>query len=124
SPVQDINRMLTVREDDAVKGEKTAKLTLFAYADYQCPFCVRYESQTLPLLETNYVATGKLRVVFRDLPLQMHANAQKAAEACRCAGEQGAYWEMHAQLLAQQNTAALDNLPGQAKTLGMDVEQF
>ncbi len=106
------------------KGNAKATVALIEYSDYQCPFCGRYTKDTLPQIESDYVETGKVKYVFKDLPLDFHKNAFKAAEAAHCAGEQGKYWEMHALLF--QNQAALDaeQLPGHAKTIGLDAAAF
>src|SRR5262249_11535926 len=57
--------------------------------------------------------------VFRDFPLSMHHSAQKAAEAARCAGEQGKFWEMHEQLFANQKALQLSDLKQRAAQLGL-----
>jgi len=79
----------------------------------------------VPQLEKDYISTGKVKYVYRDFPLEsLHQNAFKAAEAARCAGEQGKYWEMHGQLFANQQALSLDDLSGYAKTIGVDVPLF
>ena len=88
-----------------VKGAESAKLTLVEFSDYQCPFCERYVRQTYPEILKEYVETGKMKYVFLDFPLEsIHKLAFKAAEAARCAGDQGKYWEMHDRLFANQKT--------------------
>lgn len=82
-------------DDDPVIGDKNAPVTIIEFSDYQCPFCARFFSQTLPLLEQNYINNGKAKIIFRDLPLvQIHPYAQKAAEASECADEQGKFRQM------------------------------
>ena len=104
-------------------GETTAKLTLIEFSDYQCPFCGRHVRDTAPLIEKEYITTGKLRYVFLDLPLEsIHKIAFKAAEATQCAGEQGKYWEMHQQLFANQNK--LEPFTPHAEAIGLDVPKF
>jgi protein-disulfide isomerase len=89
--------------DAPVKGNPNAKLTLIEFSDYQCPFCRRHAENTLPSLDKEYIATGKVRYVFHDFPLEaIHPQAFKAAEAAHCAGEQQKYWEMHGRLFANQ----------------------
>jgi protein-disulfide isomerase len=96
-------RELVLNVDGAPsKGEKTARVVLIEFSDYQCPFCARHVRETLPQLEREYIQTGKIRYVTRDFPLPTHRHAFKAAEAARCAGEQGKFWEMHAQLFHNQ----------------------
>ena len=105
------------------KGERTARLTLVEFSDYQCPFCGRHVRETYPQIEKDYIATGKVKYVFMDFPLEsIHKLAFKAAEAARCAGEQNKYWEMHDRLFANQKT--LDAWTDHAKAVGLDATQF
>jgi protein-disulfide isomerase len=66
----------------------------------------------------------RVRVIFRNFPLQIHAEAQKAAEAAACAGEQGKFWEMHDRLFANQSKLQVAELKGHATALGLDAEAF
>lgn len=69
--------------------------------------------------------TGKLKFVLRDFPLEsIHKNAFKAAEATRCAKDQGKYWEMHAQLFNNQQALNPEDLAGHAKAIGLDEAGF
>jgi protein-disulfide isomerase len=111
-------------DDDPFKGEKTAKLTLVEFSDYQCPFCARAFQETLPQLQKEYILTGKLKYVFRDFPLPIHKDAPKAAEAANCAGEQKKYWEMHDRLFGNQNALGMEELPKHAQILGLDLPAF
>ncbi len=112
-------------EGEPYIGSKDAKVTMIEFSDYQCPFCGRNYQQTLPQIVTDYVKTGKVKYVFHDFPLeQLHPNAFKAAEAARCAGEQGKYWEMHDRLFANQKALDAKNLPDYAKAAGLDVDKF
>lgn len=78
----------------------------------------------LPQVEEKFVHTGKVELVFLDLPLQMHQNAFNAAEAAACAGDQKKFWEMHHLLFENQRALAPDQLPGYAEKLGLDVPAF
>ena len=79
----------------------------------------------MPLIEKNYVATGKIRYVLRDFPLGFHALAAKAHESAHCAGEQGKYWEMHDALFTNQKALQPEKLPGYAETAGVaDMAAF
>lgn len=110
---------------NALKGEDDATLTLMEFSDFQCPFCGRHFRDTLPRLVKDYVDTGKLRYAFRDFPLeQIHPQAEKAAEAARCAGEQGKFWEMHDQLFANQKALQAEKLAEYAKAVGLDEDDF
>jgi protein-disulfide isomerase len=76
-------------------GREDAPVTMVEFTDYQCPFCRRFEADSFVQLKQNYIDTGKVRFVSRDLPLEFHPNAPRAAAAARCAGEQHKFWEMH-----------------------------
>ena len=79
----------------------------------------------MPQIEDAYIKTGLVKYVVRDFPLeQIHHDAFKAAEAAHCAGDRGAFWPMHARLFAHQTDLTLDELPGHAQTLGLDVAAF
>jgi protein-disulfide isomerase len=106
------------------RGDKNAKLTLIEFTDYECPFCGRHFRETAPKILKDYIESGKIRYVFSDLPLSMHAHAKKAAEAALCAGEQGKYWEMHDLLFANQTALENSNLLDYAARLGLNVPAF
>lgn len=105
-------------------GKADAPLTLVMFTDYQCPFCSRFETQTLPEIKKQYIDTGKLRFVVRDLPLPFHPNAPKASEAVYCAEEQGKYWELRDKLVANGDKLDAKQLPDYAKQVGLDVAKF
>lgn len=65
-----------------------------------------------------------MKLVVRDFPLLSHPDAQKAAEAVHCAGDQGQYWPMHASLFANQSALGLNDLLLRARELGLDLPQF
>jgi protein-disulfide isomerase len=111
--------------DSPALGSPTATLTLVEFSDFQCPFCARHVQATFPQLERDYVATGKLRYVVRNFPLEsIHPDAFKAAEAAECAGRQGKYWEMHHRLFANQQSLGAAQLPGHAQAVGLDGAAF
>ncbi|MFB5610754.1 MAG: DsbA family protein [Nitrosopumilaceae archaeon] len=90
-------------DDDPVKGDPNAPVTVVEFSDFQCPFCSRFYTQTLPALEENYIDTGKIKFVYRDLPLDnLHPNARPAHIAAECADEQGKFWEYHDVLFSNQ----------------------
>ena len=82
--------------DARAMGSKTAPVTVYEMADFQCPFCRDFALQTLPTIEKEYIRTGKVRWVFINLPLaSIHANATAAAEFAVCAARQGRFWQAH-----------------------------
>lgn len=106
------------------RGAAGAKVTLVEVSDYHCPFCRRHMQQTQPQIDAAYIATGKVRYVFVDYPIeQLHPDAFKAHEAANCAGEQGKYWEMHGQLFAKP-TREVEELVQQAQGIGLDPQAF
>lgn len=118
-------------DDDPILGDKNAKLTLIEFSDYECPFCKRSFDQLLPELKKNYIDAGKLRLVYRDLPLSFHQNAHTEAEAAECARAQGGdavYFKYHDQIFTKTTSngtgLALDQLPVIAQSLGLNVSQF
>jgi protein-disulfide isomerase len=107
------------------RGNKDALVVLLDFSDYQCPFCGRFVRETMPQIDHDYLQTGKIKYVFRDLPLEsIHPLAFKAAEAARCAGEQNRFWEMHDRLYQNQNALDVGSLPIHAQALGLNVNQF
>jgi protein-disulfide isomerase len=140
--LQDIKRMLAAQQaqapriadplptapmdvsKDPVKGAANAKVALIEFSDYQCPYCGRYDKDSYPQIVKDYVDTGKVKYVWRDLPLPFHPNAEKAAEAAHCAGEQGKFWEMHDRLFANQQTIAAADLPKHAEALQLNATTF
>ncbi len=121
APAKDVTVGL---DDDPVKGERGAPLTLIEFSDYQCPFCARHFRETMPQIEAEYIKTGKVKYVFRDFPLDFHKEAFKAAQAAQCAGEQGKYWEMHDRFFANQRALSLADFAADAKALNLDVPAF
>ncbi len=86
-------------------GQSDAPVTLIEYSDYLCPFCGRHFEQTKPQLIENYVATGKLKMVFRDFPIaQLHSTASYGHIAAICVAEQGPvmFWQMYEELFSRQ----------------------
>ena len=111
-------------DDDPFLGDFKAPITLIEFSDYQCPFCGRFFQNTLPLLKKEYIETGTLKYVFRDFPLPFHKEAQKAAEAAQCAGDQGRYWEMHDLIFQNQKAMKVEDLKGHAESLGLNIGDF
>lgn len=84
------------------KGSANAPVTIYEMSDFQCPYCAQFVRQTLPALEREYVATGKVKLVFVNFPLPMHPNAEPAAELAMCAARQGRFWQTHDLLFRHQ----------------------
>jgi protein-disulfide isomerase len=99
SPVNDNVTLSSV--GGVMIGKPDAPLTMIEYADLQCPFCRQYHITSYEQIKKDWIDTGKLRYLVKDLPIEsIHPHAMPAARATRCAGEQGKLWEMrHAILL-------------------------
>ena len=114
-PVASINL-----ENAFVKGSKSAPVELVEFADYECPYC----QQVNPLLQKLQEEYGdKLSIAYKDFPLPMHKRSQKAAEASRCAGEQGKYWEYH-DVLYYSRMLDINDLKKHAQVLKLDEASF
>lgn len=91
-------------DDDPIIGNEDAPITIIEFSDFQCPFCARFHTQTLPLILEEYIQEGKVRLVFRDFPIQsIHPNALPASIAANCAKEQDKFKEMHDALFENQS---------------------
>ena len=123
-PVTPDSREMTVANAHA-KGSAGSRLVLVEFSDFQCPFCARHAKQTMPQLEREYVDTGKLRYVMRNLPLtQIHPDAVRAASAAECAGDQGKYWQMHEKLFGHQQALGAADLTRYAQESGVEPKAF
>jgi protein-disulfide isomerase len=106
------------------KGEPAAKVAIIEYADFQCPFCRRFESQVYPNIRDSYIRTGKLKYFHRDMPLVFHQGAMPAARAVHCASEQGKFWEMHDSLLGDTASLSPADIDERAGKLGINVSEL
>jgi protein-disulfide isomerase len=105
-------------------GDKNAPLTMVEFTDYECPFCNQFYSATFPELKKNYIDTGKMRFYSRDLPLDFHPDSMRAAQAGRCAAEQGQFWKMRDLMAASPDKLDMDSLVADAGNLKLDVKAF
>src|SRR5262249_53017256 len=103
------------------RGPDGAKVTIVEFSDFQCPYCARGRKVVDEVLKSY---PKDVRVVFRDFPLPMHDNAQKAAEAGQCAAEQGKFWELHDWMFDHQDKLSVAELTAAAKSLGLDGKKF
>lgn len=105
-----------------LRGDKARPVTIVEFSDFQCPYC-RNVGETLKQLLAKY--GDKVSLAFRDFPLRtLHPQAQAAAEAARCAAEQGKFWEYHDLLFQNQGSLGPDSYPRFAETVKLDVAQF
>jgi len=112
---------LAVPKDAPARGPAAAPITLVEFSDFQCPFCVRAQ----PVLrQVREAYPDKVRFVFLDFPLDMHAQARKAHEAASCAADQGKFWLMYDRLFQSQGKLAVSDLKSYAGELGLDSPAF
>ena len=96
-------------------------VTIVEFGDFQCPFCARVEP-TIEALRHQYA--GKVRVAFRQLPLDFHTHAARAAEAALAAHAQGKFWEMHDRLYQLSANLNDESVRAAAGELGLDLAEF
>ncbi len=106
---------------DPTWGPSNAPVTVIEFSDYECPMC-RKTHETIKTVRETY--KGQIRWVFKDFPLKMHRWAKKAAEAARCADDQGKFWEYQDLLYAGNRELQVDQLKTHAKEIGLNAEQF
>ncbi|HSO09680.1 MAG TPA: thioredoxin domain-containing protein [Desulfoprunum sp.] len=103
-----------------VKGDAAAPVSIVLFTDFQCPYCIKLN----PLLDQIYEKNkGKVKIIFKNMPLQFHQMAEPAALAALAAGEQGKFWEFHDKIFAapQLNPAVMTKI---AQDLGLDMTRF
>lgn len=112
---------VTVADHDPILGPADAPVTIVQFAEYQCPFCGRV-NPTIQRIFEEY--DGKVRLVYKDFPLQNHGRAIPAAVAAHCAGEQGSYWPMNKTLLGNQTALEEADLQRYARELSLDLDAY
>lgn len=119
-------------DNDPIIGNPDAPITIIEFSDFQCPFCAKFYTQTLPLILEEYIEQGKVKLVFRDFPIQsIHPNALPASVAAECANDQNKFREMHDMLFEKQNdwnkletVDALSMFSQYASNMQLDEEIF
>jgi protein-disulfide isomerase len=112
-----------------IKGNKNAKVTIVEFADFRCPFCEQFFSQTEPQLFKDYIDTGKVKFAFRQFPFLGPASVV-AANAAECANDQGQFWAFHDWLYKNQppesdtSMYTTDGMTNAAVSLGMNGDTF
>ena len=119
-------------DDDPSIGDANAKVLIIEFGDYQCPSCRMFWREVEPRLKKDYVATGKVKLVFRDFPIvQIHPEAMLAAMAVDCASDQNKYWQMHDKVFREQDKGEdtlvrfkATDLKKWAKDISLDTAAF
>ncbi len=108
-------------QDSPSKGPANAPVLIVEFADFECPFC----GAVKPVIDSLFEKfPGKVRLVFKNFPLSMHQNAEKAARAAVAAQKQGKFWEMHGLLFENQTALDPPNLEKLAEKAGLNLSQF
>jgi protein-disulfide isomerase len=124
APARDITAEIDVVGASSL-GSTRAPLVLIELGDYQCTFCRRHLQMVMPDLLAQYVESDKVRYVFLDFPVEKaHPQAVPAANASRCAGDQGYYWEMRQRLYGHPLELNPAGFSAHAATLGLDQASF
>lgn len=111
------------------KGDPEAAVKVIGYEDYQCPACGFYSKNLGKIIQRDYVETGKIQFIYHEFPLDIHPHAVAAAEAARCAGDQGKYWQMHDMLFVNQDqwsplSTVKNVFSGYAGQIGLNRAEF
>ena len=119
---------ILIQNGSPVLGDQSAEITILEFGDYQCTFCYKFHKETLPILKDEFINNGKIKMVFKDFPLNGD-DSKIAGEAAYCAEDQNMYWDYHD--ILYQNWAGertgwikLDVLYQFAKDTNLDLEQF
>ena len=123
--------LLKVGGRDVILGEPDAPVTFIEYGDYQCPFCARFFKETEPQLRENFVKSGEIRMIYRDLAF-LSQESELAAQAAECAKDQGKFWAYHDALYREEAADGVEhngNLNGDlfiklAEETGMKTGDF
>jgi protein-disulfide isomerase len=123
------NVLINRADQSRIKGDSDAPIRILEVSDFQCPFCARYNRETLPILDSLYIKTGKVEYVWISFANPSHQFAWPAIEAAFCAGAVGKFWPMHDILFERQgvwSTAedAFATFVGYAEELGIDAASF
>lgn len=106
---------------DPFRGPANARVTIVEFSDFQCPYCSKAVSETKLLLRQ---FPNDVKLVFKQFPLDDHAQAEFGAEAALAAQAQGKFWEMHDLIYAGYPNVSRSTVMGYARRLGLDMKRF
>ena len=111
-----------------IMGNSNAPITILEWGDYQCTFCYKFHQNTLDVIQEDFIDTGKVKLVFKDFPLN-GPDSLLAAEASYCAEDQKKYWQYHDELYKnwggeRTGWVTRESLNNFAKTVNLDLEEF
>ncbi len=122
------NTLAPLNAEDRTLGNPNAKVAIVLYEDFQCPFCDKFFKESEKNIIDTYVKDGTVLFVYRDFAF-LGPESVRAAEAARCAEDQGKFWQYHDYLFNHQNkenqgTFADNNLKSFAADMGLDTNKF
>ncbi len=125
---QEIGLSVFTENGSPYLGDPNAPITLVEFGDYQCFFCNKFFHDTEQKLLENYVDTGKVKIIFKDLTI-IGPDSITAAHAAHCADDQGLFWEYHDTLYNNWNGenngwASSENLLRMAQDVGLNIDEF
>ena len=111
-----------------IMGNQDAPITILEWGDYQCTFCYKFHQNTLDIINEDFIKTGKVKLVFKDFPLN-GPDSLLAAEAAYCAQDQGKYWQYHDELYKnwggeRTGWVTRDSLDKFGTTVNLDLNKF
>ncbi|HJJ22774.1 MAG TPA: DsbA family protein [Nitrosopumilus sp.] len=117
-----------INNGSPIIGDLNAPITILEWGDYQCTFCYKFHQNTLDTINDNFIKTGKVKLVFKDFPLN-GPDSVLAAEAAYCAEDQEKYWQYHDELYKNwggERTGWItrESLDRFAVTINLDLEEF
>ncbi len=111
---------LTFDNTDEIKGNQDAPVTLVEFCDYESFFCRKYQEDIMPMVQDNYIKDGKIRYVYMDFPKVTHERAKPVANAVRCAGDQGKFWEVFDLVYSSNDYLDVQKILSASKDLGLN----
>jgi len=117
-----------IENGSPILGNPDATITILEWGDYQCTFCYKFHQNTLDTIYEDFIKTGKVKLVFKDFPLN-GSDSVLAAQAAYCAEDQEKYWEYHNELYknwAGEKTGWItrESLDRFATTINLDLNEF
>lgn len=117
-----------IQNGSPILGNPDAPITILEWGDYQCTYCYKFHQNSLNIIFDDYIQTGKVKLVFKDFPLNGD-DSVLGAQATHCANDQNKFWEFHNELYdnwkgERTGWITRESLSEFAKNIELDVEQF
>ena len=111
---------IDIKDTDAFKGVKDAKIVLVEFSDFQCPYCAKIAPVISELTKDN----KDIKVIFKHFPLSFHQMAKKTAKVSYCLNKQGKFWQFHDKVFANQKDLNDKNLENWVKELKINQDEY